>query len=190
MRPHPHLALISLITAVSCSDPGDPAPVPAPTDASVPDYSQLQTCHCNDCEELVAPQSALHTVAPHVPDGGAPVGGEHHPCWGRWGIYTAPLAPERLIHNLEHGGIGFLYNCPDGCPDELAWLEAFVEQHPLTVLTAYAPMKARFAAVAWAARFQSTCFDPQAMVRFYEAHVDQGPERFGLPPPGPPSSCE
>lgn len=192
MGRRPYLVLPWLATVFGCGDPGHPpsASVPALTDAAVPDFAHLQTCVCSDCEQRMTPSSALHTVAPHVPDGGAPVGGEHHPCWGRWGVHAKPLAPERLIHNLEHGGIAFLYHCPEGCPDELAWLEAFVEQQPLTLLSEYASMTGRFAAVAWGARFQSSCFDPHSMAQFYERHVDRGPERFALPPPGPPSSCD
>ncbi len=190
MRRRKYFALIGLATVFGCGDTSAPSSKAALTDAAVPEFAHLQTCVCNGCEQRVTPHSTLHTVAPHVPDGGAPVGGEHHPCWGRWGVHPTPLAPERLIHNLEHGGIALLYHCPDGCPEELAWLESFVKQQPLTLLTEYASMTARFAAVAWGARFQSSCFDPQSMVQFYERHVDRGPERFDLPPPGPPASCE
>ena len=35
-----------------------------------------------------------------------------------WGVDEEVLADEVLVHNLEHGGIGVHYNCPDGC-DEL-----------------------------------------------------------------------
>lgn len=41
-----------------------------------------------------------------------PVSGEHYPIWARWQIHTDPLARGYYVHNLEHGGVVFLYN-PD-----------------------------------------------------------------------------
>jgi hypothetical protein len=29
------------------------------------------------------------------------------------------------LHNLEHGHVVFLYNCPEGCPETVATLESF-----------------------------------------------------------------
>ncbi len=34
------------------------------------------------------------------------------------------------MHNLEHGGVVFLYNCPLGCEDEIADLQSVMEARP------------------------------------------------------------
>ena len=36
--------------------------------------------------------------------------GPHWPAPARWGVYTTQLPDERLVHNLEHGGIVIAYN--------------------------------------------------------------------------------
>ncbi len=45
-----------------------------------------------------------------------PVSGEHYPIWARWQIHTDPLARGYWVHNLEHGGVIFLYR-PDAPQD-------------------------------------------------------------------------
>src|SRR3970282_513612 len=47
-----------------------------------------------------------------APTGAVPSGSP-----ARWGAYDQPLPDEVLIHNLEHGGIGLHYSCPDGCAE-------------------------------------------------------------------------
>ena len=57
--------------------------------------------------------------AAHVPMGQAvsyrsnpPASGPHWPEWARWDSYPYALDREQWVHNLEHGGIVLLYNCP------------------------------------------------------------------------------
>lgn len=105
-----------------------------------------------------------------------PTGGEHHSCWADWGIYTEELADERWVHNLEHGGIVFVYNCPEGCEDEVAALAETISALPVTILSPYSQMDFRWAVIAWENRQLMQCFDPIAMRAFYDAHVDRAPE--------------
>lgn len=113
-----------------------------------------------------------------------PVGGNHNPCWGKWGVHDKELGDRYWVHNLEHGGVAFLYNCPEGCPDEQAALEGLVEGRPLTVVTPYAALPTRFAVVAWGHRIVSDCLDLTLFERFYGDHVGHGPEaEAGDPPP-------
>lgn len=138
---------------------------------------------------------ALAAGAPHVQGEvdygpGAPAGGAHASCWGTWGVHDAPLPPENFVHNLEHGGVAVLYHCPDGCREEVRALRQFVLGHELTLLTEYPDLEQRFAVTAWGYRNAADCLSVEALEAFYEAHVDQAPERFGRPPPDPPASCE
>ncbi|MDB4986102.1 MAG: putative rane protein [Myxococcaceae bacterium] len=117
-----------------------------------------------------------------------PVGGDHNPCWGKWGVYDAssPLAVEHWVHNLEHGGVVYLYNCADGCADEVAQMASFVDGRTQAILTPYAALPTRFAVVAWGVRITSDCFDKTSFERFYSEHVNHGSEQISSDPP---SSC-
>jgi hypothetical protein len=92
--------------------------------------------------------------APHPPyNSNPPTSGWHLPDVPRPGIYTQPRSPESLGHFMEHGGIWVLYNCPDGCPDDVAALQRVVDsaidQGKPVALAPYLTMESRYAAVAW-----------------------------------------
>src|SRR5688500_9994024 len=60
-----------------------------------------------------------------------PASGPHYPAWARWAeSYDDPIDRGFWVHNLEHGGVVFLYNCPEGCDADLAALEAAVQALP------------------------------------------------------------
>jgi Protein of unknown function (DUF3105) len=168
---------------------GEARTLPHPTRAPDLDGIELPACECENCEEAVEVVSARHTEAPITYDGDAPAGGDHDPCWGTWGVHETPLAPERFVHNLEHGGVALLHNCTTDCEAEVKWIERFTEANELAISTPYAGMNHRFAVVAWGYRLQSDCLDSAATLKFYTDHVDEGPEKLTLPPPEPPASC-
>jgi hypothetical protein len=101
-------------------------------------------------------------------------------------VHDAPLAPERFVHNLEHGAVVLLYACPDGCAEELEALEGFVEERPWAILTEYGSMPTRFAILAWGYRLMSDELDLAAFGAFYDAHADRAPESV---PSGKPAGC-
>jgi hypothetical protein len=158
------------------------------------DESLLRACEADAggsfIEETVTPVGAIHTDTPQDYGDKPPAGGDHSRCWGSWGVHSTPLPLERLVHNLEHGGIGLQYNCPDGCNYELRWLTEFTLTHELVVLTENPQMSARFGLSAWNARAYSDCLSPDFVRDFYARRVDRAPEQFGRPAPEPPSSCE
>jgi hypothetical protein len=115
-----------------------------------------------------------------------PTGGTHSECWADFRVYDEELEDARWVHNLEHGGIVLLYRCPEGCPEQVAQLEAFVASHPRTLLTPYAALPTRFGVVAWEHRLLNPCFDLGAVERFYTDHFGMGREDI---PFGPPDAC-
>jgi Protein of unknown function (DUF3105) len=115
-----------------------------------------------------------------------PVGGDHNPCWGSWGVHDTPLGAEHWVHNLEHGGVVYLYHCPDGCPAEVAQLTSLVKGRSLALLTSYDALPTRFAVVSWGVRMTSDCFDLASFTRFYTEHQNQGTEQISSDPP---ASC-
>lgn len=156
------------------------------------DASHLTVCEPmtgSFTEEVTVVTSVAHTEAPldfgEVP----PTGGPHDPCWAAWGVHEEPVDPRYFIHNLEHGGIALLYNCPSGCEDEITWLSAFTQRNELAIMTEYPALGTRFGLSAWEARATSDCLDTDFVQSFYERRVDRAPEQFGRPAPGPPASC-
>src|SRR5690242_14376423 len=84
-------------------------------------------CSGDDCPESCGPgidapanEGHLHVTPGTKVDYGAnpPTSGSHWPYWRTpWDMYTTQVPREKWVHNLEHGGIVLLYNCPTGCPD-------------------------------------------------------------------------
>lgn len=130
------------------------------------------------CEESARGKlSSAHVEGEVAYEDPPPMGGDHNACWAEWGVYTTELDDERWVHNMEHGGIVFLYRCPDGCDEEVALLTSLVQSYgPTAILTPYEALPVNFAAVSWGHRLLSDCLDLDALRNFYTAHVDQGPE--------------
>lgn len=108
-----------------------------------------------------------------------PTSGDHNACWAAWGEHTEEVAAENWVHNMEHGGVVFLYDCPsDSCPDELGQLEDYTATLPTGrwVLSPYAPAPLPYSVVAWEYELELGCFDLAAIGDFYTAHVGHGPE--------------
>ena len=170
-----------------CLSTGDPPPKRAAEtflDAGLAE--PCMTCEGQTtCTSVIQNLSAAH-VEIDITSDPPPAGGDHNSCWATYGIYNDPLAGQYWLHNLEHGAVVYLYNCPDGCADDIATLESFVTSHPRTLLTAYPYMTTRFAILSWGRRLLSDCLDPSVVEQFYEDHVDRAPESIES---GPPSGC-
>ena len=133
-----------------------------------------------DCKDASIPaESASHVdVTIAYPDP-PPTSGDHNSCWADWGIYTEEVLDEKWVHNLEHGGVVFLYHCPTGCADDVATLTAFVQTLPAdrVILSPYSGMSSSFAVVSWQHRLLTGCVDTELFGTWYREHVDQAPER-------------
>jgi len=169
--------LAMLSTCVACAgddDAGDAGP-------NVPICTRE-----GSCEERVELAVAQHIEGDLDYGELPPAGGPHNPCWGDFGVHDEAFAPENWVHNLEHGGVVFLYECPDGCSDEQAALEDFVDAHAWAILTGFDGLGTRFAALAWGYRLMTDELDLDAFAAFYDAHADQAPESV---PSGKPPGC-
>jgi hypothetical protein len=99
------------------------------------------------------------------------------------------LQEGQYIHNLEHGGIAILYDCPTGtdCTTLKNQLENYVKNlapfeptynEVKLVLSPYSHgMQKKVALVAWNYIQFLDGYDQNAITRFYENHVDKGPEQ-------------
>lgn len=130
--------------------------------------------------------SRNHVTGPIEYSDPPPASGDHDPCWAKWGVHTDTVPARNWVHNLEHGGVVFLYDCPDGCDTDLATFTAFAQARQRTLLTADPGLRTRFALVAWGQRLLSDCIDAPAFQTFYEANFDNAPESISSDPG---SSC-
>jgi hypothetical protein len=164
------------------ADAGAGASPSEPDTDSGPGELEPLCSSCGGCEQVIEVVSTMHTNNPvNYPDP-PPTSGPHNPCWGRWGVHDEPLAAERWVHNLEHGGVVFLYNCPDGCDQEVAAIKQLNQHRHRTIITTYAVLPTRFAVVSWGHRLLSDCFDLATFDAFYERNFDRGPESNANPP--------
>lgn len=102
----------------------------------------------------------------------------------------ATLQEGQFVHNLEHGGIAILYNCPSGsdCTTLKNQLENYVNNlapaeptynEVKLVMSPYSRgMQKKIALVAWHYVDFLDSYDQNEITRFYESHVDQGPEQI------------
>ena len=120
-----------------------------------------------------------------------PTNGPHYSVSGSapapWGTVDN-LVEGQWVHNLEHGGIVILYNCPSGsdCTSLKNSLSNYVQNlapneptfnEPKIVMTSYSRgMQKKVALVAWKYIEFLDAYDQNAITQFYENHVDQGPE--------------
>lgn len=100
------------------------------------------------------------------------------------------LQEGQYVHNLEHGGIAILYDCPSGtaCTTLKNALENYVKNlapaeptynEVKIVLTPYSRgMQKKVALVAWDYIEFLDGYDQAEITRFYENHVNQGPEQI------------
>jgi len=181
--------LIMLMLSLSgCPEPEpEPEPEPAP-------YRLLSSEACDADLLICGGECVLESFEVNVrshASGGVeyadrpPVGGSHDPCWAAYGVHDTEIADENWVHNMEHGAIVLLYNCPEGCEDEVAVLSSVVaSMAPSTVLvSSYSQMDSRFAAVAWGWRMLLDCADDAAVFSdFYTEHFANAPETTTAPP--------
>ena len=141
------------------------------------------------------------TSASHVPQGdhvdyasNPPCGGNHYGLWVKWGAHAVAVPPGNWVHNLEHGGVVFLYRCGSraSCPDLAAKLEALAEKLPadprctadgegvrtriVVMPDPDLPVGVEVAAAAWGNTLVARCFDETALRDFFVQHEGHGTE--------------
>jgi Protein of unknown function (DUF3105) len=95
----------------------------------------------------------------------------------RWGVYPVALPDEVLIHNLEHGGIGLHYDCPEGCPDIVKGLEDIVPGSPsFYIMAPYAGLPKKIAITAWRHVMYLDELDRDKILEFVREYIDRAPE--------------
>jgi len=139
-------------------------------------------------EELIADEGRGHAEVGaaltfnHYP----PSSGTHYSTSARWGVYTEPVPEGLFVHNLEHGGVVFLYHCAEPCPElEKQFDDLYASAPPDStfnerriLVTPYdaAKMPAPIVALAWNHQVNLAQFDADLLLRWYRRFVNRGPE--------------
>jgi hypothetical protein len=118
-----------------------------------------------------------------------PSSGQHYDATAPWGVYTdatQPVPEGNFLHNLEHGGVVFVYYCAEACPDLEQQFVDLYDSAPLSkygnkkmVVTTYDPSKMGgfpIVALAWGHQLNLQAFDENTMLTWYRRFVDYGPE--------------
>lgn len=145
-------------------------PAAIPGEQSIPDEGQGHV-----------PQDSPVTFN-HYP----PSSGNHYPTSMAWGVYTDEIPEGNWVHNLEHGGIVILYNCPpEGCADlqaELAEVAKVIPEDPTfgeqkVLVTPYSrALESKIVLLAWTVQLNLDDVDRETIIQFYRRHVNQAPE--------------
>jgi hypothetical protein len=147
---------------------------------------------CNVLTVESPPSSALHvTQCSELSfSTNPPSGGQHYGVWAAFQTYDFALSAGYLVHCLEHGAVVFWYNCPEGCADEVAEVQALIDALPAdplcagtgvdrrAVLVPYPALATRWGVSAWGHALSANCVDSEAFTGFYTEHYAQGPEQL------------
>jgi hypothetical protein len=101
------------------------------------------------------------------------------PSPARWGRYEGVIPDEVLIHNLEHGGIGFHYDCAEECPEIVKALDDIMPRVPTQyIMSPYPglPEPYTIAITAWRHHLYLEEVDVEQILRFIEEYQDRAPE--------------
>ena len=101
-----------------------------------------------------------------------PTSGWHTQELAPWGSHLEPQPDQRLVHNMEDGGVVLWY--ADGTPDEnarhVAALEGVVGRYGRVVIAPRAGMPTPYALTAWQRLQRFDEIDPAGMRAFLEAY--------------------
>lgn len=125
----------------------------------------------------------LHTAEAVTYTENPPVSGEHSAQAAGCGVYGQPLANPNMLHALEHGAVGILYE-PGAPPKDIKEAESIVGDYDSHVFSApYEGLKDPFTIVAWAHLMRLDSFDRGATVEFIDTFREAGdaPESSDCP---------
>jgi thiol-disulfide isomerase/thioredoxin len=107
-----------------------------------------------------------------------PTSGGHYSESADWGFYSKKLPDERVVHNLEHGGIWVSYtnNVSRKTLDDL---RSLAQQYPKSVIVTKRPANdAPIAVASWGRLMELQQFDRQRITTFIEENMNNSPEPF------------
>ncbi|WP_022802537.1 DUF3105 domain-containing protein [Deinococcus ficus] len=134
---------------------------------------ELGTAYANQGQEHIA-EGASHAAYNSFPA----TSGPHVAAPQPWGVFGDEIAEEKLVHNLEHGGIVIQYNPSlyEGSLDPLIALQA---KYPnKTVVAPNSRLTTAFALTAWKRLYTLDTLDEVNMTAFIDRYKNKAPERM------------
>jgi hypothetical protein len=114
-----------------------------------------------------------------------PASGPHYPVWARYQEHSTVVARGYWVHNLEHGGIVFLYRPSAPAATVSALRDAYRALpndpacgHKRALLTADPDLPTDTAVVAADFILEAGCTDAAGIRRFVDARIGRGPEQI------------
>jgi hypothetical protein len=128
--------------------------------------------------ELQGAEHITEGSTDHIPyNSNPPTSGPHWPQPADWGVYRGSLPDERLVHNLEHGGIWISYKPDQVDENTINLLNDFAKRYPLIIVEPRSANETPIALAAWGRLQNLQSYDESAILRFIEAFHNQGPEK-------------
>ena len=128
-------------------------------------------------------ESRQHVEGPVRYSTNPPTSGDHSGNAASWGIYpSTPPPDERLVHNLEHGGVIIYYDSTKISAESLELLKTLARdlrtERTCLVLTQRESIQddKTIALTAWGVLATLDDFDEGAIRAFWRDHVANGPE--------------
>jgi hypothetical protein len=106
-----------------------------------------------------------------------PTSGPHWPAPAAWGVYPGGQPDERLVHNLEHGGIWISYHPEKVDQNTINLLNDFTKRYGKIIVEPRPKNDAAISLAAWTFLQNLDQYDDSTIVKFINAHYDQGPEK-------------
>lgn len=127
-------------------------------------------------EYEIQPAEHIQQGADHPPyNSNPPTSGWHYSQQADWGFYTEELPDERVVHNLEHGGIWISYTTVSD--ETRSQLRDLASQYPKSVIvTKRSENDAPIAVVSWGQLLELESFDRARIVEFIEQNRNHSPE--------------
>lgn len=162
-----------------------------PDQDAAPDYDAepVDGSTCNAVVQQFSPDPGIHVpvCSPITWSTDPPSSGEHYPVWAAFKSYTKVVPRGFWVHDLEHGAVVIVHNCPSGCAAEVAQAQAMIDNLPSDpsctapvsrriVMTPDPLLTTKWAASAWGWTLRADCFEPAVFAAFVAAHYGKAPE--------------
>ena len=108
-----------------------------------------------------------------------PVSGEHAGQPTTCGKFDSRLPDENLVHTLEHGAIGLLFDPEKASQEDIESLEGIVDEYDSHIFSApYSQMQTAFAIVSWGEMMRLQSLDERAVREYVDTFRQKGPEKI------------
>jgi uncharacterized membrane protein YgcG len=111
-----------------------------------------------------------------------PVSGQHAPTPIDCGTYAEQPPDESMVHALEHGAIGLLYDPENASIDDIRTLEQIAHDSDSHIFSApYSGMETTFSIISWGEMMRLDELDVPAVNEYIDTFIRKAPESIDCP---------